>query len=183
MEKSNPKNPEPFVVLKPSANEKNGEDIYSIKRELFTPNTENIHHLIEALNDFNMEELIKINTIKEKFNDNIILEKEKDLKIEDAEKMALTNGCNILGGVYLDLINSFGIEIGKTNNSLRAESNDAEFMLTLYPDLVPFFSNPESLTTEQKIFSQGVIYNNTGSFRVIEICDKKRIFTPDVLKK
>lgn len=183
MEKNNHKDPEPFIVLKPSANEKNGEDIYSIKRELFTPNRENVCRLIDVLNSFNLEELVSVNTIKEKFSDNIILEREKDLRIEDAEKMSLMNGCNILGGVYLDLINSFGIEIGKTNNSLYAESDDAEFMLTLYPDLIPFFSNPEDLTTEQKTFSQGVIYNNTGSFRIIEISDKKRIFTPEILKK
>jgi hypothetical protein len=183
MEKNKSKEPEPFVVLKPSANEKNGEDIYSIKRELFAPNKECVYQLIDSLNNFKLDELLKVNTIKEKLDNCTILEKERDLKIEDAEEMAIENGCNILGGVYLNLISSFGVEIGKTNNSIRAESDDAEFMLTLYPDLMPFFSNPENLTMEQKKFSQGVIYNNTGSFRVIEVGDKKRIFTPEILKK
>lgn len=183
MENQSKKEINPFIVLKPSSNEKNQEDIYSIKRELFTPNHENIKSLTDALNNFNLTDLLQINTIKEKFNENIILDREKDLTIIDAEKMAISNGCNILGGVYLDLINCFGVEIGKENNSIRAEPDDAEFMLTLYPDLAPYFSNPEKLTPGQREFSQGVIYNNTGSFRVIEINDKKRIFAPDILKK
>lgn len=137
--KNKSKEPEPFVVLKPSANEKNGEDIYSIKRELFAPNKECVYQLIDSLNNFKLDELLKVNTIKEKLDNCTILEKERDLKIEDAEEMAIENGCNILGGVYLNLISSFGVEIGKTNNSIRAESDDAEFMLTLYPDLMPFF--------------------------------------------
>ncbi len=184
MEKNIGQSNEAFIVLKPSSNEKgNDDDIYSVNRELFYPTPENVNCLLSALNHLNKEELLNIGTIKEKFKDNIILKKEKDLKLEDAEKLSFENGCNILGGVYLNLIYSYGIELGKENNSFRVTADDAEFMTTLYPDLIPFFSDINSLNQEQKTFSQGVIYNNTGSFRVIEVDCQKRFFTPDVLKK
>lgn len=174
---------DPIVVLKPSTNETRESDIYLVGRELFHPTPESVNKLLEQLNSFRVDLPSNISTIDQKFAPEISLKKIKNVLLPEAEKLAVINECNILGGAFLNYINSFGVEIGKVNNSLNIASDDIEFMQTLYPDLAPFFANPEKLTQKEIDFSLGVIYNNTGSFKVIEVENQVRIFTPEMLKK
>lgn len=173
----------PILVLKPSTNETREGDIYLVGRELFSPTPESVNKLLELLNSFRTDIPSNVSTIDLKFPFEIELKKNKDVSLSESEKLASANECNILGGVFLNYVSSFGVEIGKVNNSFSVLSDDIEFMQTLYPDLAIYFASPEKLTQEEFDFKVGVIYNNTGSFRVIEVEDNVRIFTPEMLKK
>lgn len=174
---------QPVVVLKPSANETREGNIYLIGRELFHPTPESVNKLLDLLNEFKTDIQTNIATIAEKFFEDVHLKKIKNISLSESEKMALDNGCNILGGTFLSYINSFGVEIGIPHKNFNISSDDIEFLETLYPDLAIFFASPEKLTENEINFKTGVIYNNTGSFKVVEVEKQTRIFSPEILKE
>ena len=64
--------------------------------------------------------------------------------------------CNILGGVFIDWIHSYNIEINKILGHALIQGSDVEFLEALYPDLVPFFKTPSVLTEKERKLAEGL---------------------------
>ena len=158
-----------IVVLKPSTTELGDMGIYSVNREIFSVTLESVTNLIEFLNNFNVNIKSGVKSIDESRLFNQELRQIRPISLSSAEKIANDLKCNILGGVFIDWIYSYNIEIRKILGHALIESSDAEFLETLYPDLVPFFKTPAKLTKGELSLAEGIIYNNTGNFKVLEV--------------
>lgn len=172
----------PIIVLKPSSNER-GKTMYEIDRDLYLPTQESATAVIESLNNFVFKKPTGIVNIDEKFENGLELTQTYKVTLEEAENMSRINNCNILGGIFIAYLKSYGIETGKQVSSVSIKSNDMEFMISLYPDLTTYFVSPEKLGEKEVEFAQGVILNNTGSFKVINIEHDIRVFGPEILTK
>lgn len=172
----------PLIVLKPSSNEQ-GETMYEISRDLYLPTQESAIATIGSLNDFLIKKPTGIKNVDEKLDDGVELNQIYKVTLEEAENMSKVNSCNILGGIFIAYLRSYGIETGKQVSSFNIQSTDMEFMISLYPDLTTYFVSPDKLGEKEIEFAQGVILNNTGSFKVINIEHNIRVFGPEILTK
>lgn len=163
------KNSKLITVLKPSTTEQGVTGIYSVHREIFDVTPEAIKKLVNFLNDFDVNRKSGVISIDKNRIFNQELKQNRPALLSSAEKISNDLKCNILGGVFLDWIYSYNIEIGKTLGHAQIQSSDVEFLENLYPDLIPFFKNPAELTAEQLNLAQGIVYNNTGTFKVLEV--------------
>ena len=174
----------PVVVLKPSSNElENSKNFYTIKKELFTPTPETVINFLNFLNQFEVGKKSGIQVIDDKIFNNYIFKQVKPLTMNDIENLADKNSCNVLGGVFLAYLETFGLNMGTQIKEIAVNENSVAFLTTLYPDLTRYFYEPIKLSDEQKEFAKGVISNNTGSFKVIDIENNIRIFDIELLKK
>lgn len=173
----------PIVILKPTSAEAVGGNLYRTRESLYYLSLENIKKLIDFLNQFRLDIPSGVSSIDKRLPISKLLHKSRNVKLEEAERMAIDNNCNILGGMFLAFINSFGIKIGQRVFKIKIRATDMDFLQTLYPDISGYFNSPRELTEKQIEYAEGVIKNNTGELKVVEIDHDIRIFPEEVLKK
>ena len=162
---------ETIVVLKPTSAEAPNNDIYQVARQIFMPDPQSAQSLIELLNLINLEQSTGIDCLEVKKPIDVCFNKYKPISLVSAEKIAVDLNCNILGGIFLVYLNSFGIDIGKVLGRSQIAYADKEFTLALYsnPKTLLYFNEPAKLTKEDRILIESVLYNNTGQFLTVEV--------------
>ncbi len=177
------KNDKPIVVLKPSTTEQGTAGLYSINREIYSVTPEAINDLVSFLNNFDVNKKSGITSIDTSNLFDQDLHQTKPVSLATSEKIAYDLKCNILGGIFIDWISSYGIEIEKILGHACVQDGDAEFLEALYPDLIPFFKDRTKLSTQELNLAEGIVYNNTGNFKVLEIGAKGETSTQVIFAK
>lgn len=160
-----------IVVLKPTSSEATNGDIYTVPREIFLPNPETAANLITTLNQMDLNRSTGIEYLESKRPANMQFSKGFDLNLAYAERLAVDMNCNIIGGIFLMYISSYGINLGNVLGRSVVAYGDKEFTLALYSNqqTIDFFNNPQALTDSDRVLIESVLYNNTGQFLTVEV--------------
>lgn len=167
---------QPIVALRPSTELTNKQDVYQVRYGVFKPTPENVTQMLEHLNKIKPGEQTGIHEIDAKIKPGLRFKSTPKITLSACENMAIDKDINILGGVFLEFINSHDLQPGETLGQARVESNDAEFMLLLYPDLQDYFLSPSTVSPERKRFAEGIVFNNSGKFCISEVNNESRLF-------
>jgi hypothetical protein len=173
----------PIVALRPSAHPCPEGGIYSVNRDFFDITPANSEKLIEFLNTVNVGKKLGVEEVDSKIFPDLDFKRRFNIKLRNCEKISLHNGVNILGGVFFKFLESFGVEFEEKLSRSRVEDNDSEFICLVYPELADYFKSSETLPDDYKHFAEGVIYNNTGLFSVVEINGRSKDFLEEELRR
>jgi len=140
--------------------------MYVVHNNIFLPTKESVDALIRFLNAFDLTEKVGIGHLDEKW---VPVNKTGNISARGVVTMAERWGCNILGGVFLDFTASCAFFVVREISKFAVNGADTEFYKTLYPGMLPYLDGSISRDSDLGRFWEGVVFNNTGVFRVLEV--------------
>lgn len=155
-----------IVVLRPSISVLIDHDLYKVFNQIFAPTADSVARLHRFLTEFDFKTKTGIGHLDDKWK---YIGKKREYDATRAVDFAFSWRCNILGGVFLNYLSTFGIDVLKCLGMFSIDGADLEFYMTLYSGMQGYFDGSINPTSELGMFWQGVIYNNTGPFKVLEV--------------
>jgi len=156
----------PVVALRPSTSTLCAAGMYAVHNNIFLPTEESVDALIRFLEGFDLSAKAGIGHLDEKW---VAVSKAGHVSARAVLSTTERWGCNILGGVFLDYIASCDFQIVREIGEFAVNGADTEFYKTLYPGMLPYLEGSIPPESELGRFWEGVVFNNTGVFRVLEV--------------
>lgn len=159
----------PMVALKPSTSTQIGGNIFVVKDSLFLPNTTNVAELIQYLNSFEMGTVTGNETVDPKYPVECPPQRMVHVQMFKVMQVCREVDCNILGGLFLVYLQSFGVEFQPTHLRARVESGDSQFFEVVYPIFEGYFESPRTVNPDLIPYLDGVVCNNTGEYKLLHV--------------
>jgi len=157
----------PYVVLKPCTSFMDVHNMYRVKDCMFSPNKANIYALTEYLNRFQVGTATGCDTVDPKFPPEYPPIRTGIITPKRLEELVKMYKCNVLGAVFIALLESFNLLSTGTITTASVASIDREFFETVYPIFKGYFDEPRTVKMDLVSYLDGVVCNNTGVYTVI----------------
>lgn len=152
-----------FIVLRPTTVEYIN-NIYSIKNRVLNPTKKTIDKLISYLNDNR-----KIKYLIKKYKHTSLKSRANCINRRRAELITKHYGCNILGGVFLELLNSYNLIPKRVIGQMNITTDDKKFFVSLFPRLIKYLNDDGNKSIREKHYIKGIINDITGHYQIIEL--------------
>ncbi len=151
----------PIILLRPTAVEKNSDSVFTVKKDILLPTEENVQKMVDYLNnETNIQELTN------HYSPLILYTRSGFLDIHDCEMLAKKIKCNILGAVFLNLLQCYKFSPFEVIGEMGINGKDVDFLSAFYPLLITNITegNPEKSDS----YNRGVLEDLTGVYKIIK---------------
>lgn len=159
----------PYVVLKPCTSHRVLFNAYGVKDGMFYPTKANIHALCTCLNQFQAGTITGCDTVDPKFPADTPPKQIAAITEKRLAELGRSYQCNILGAVFIALLESYGFAFEKSVARASVSVEDREFFEVVYPIFKGYFDTPQTAAADLLPYLDDVVRNNTGVYTILAV--------------